>query len=229
MNTPTKRCTKCGRILPNTLEYFAKHGARLRPDCKDCRSEQRRARYRKDPEKELRKNRAYYQSHKDEHHEMVRKWRTEHPEYGAIYYARHRDQERARGREKYLKHRAKYPQYSREYYQRTKGKHQARCAEWRRNNPDKTRVYTLNYQARKKQAEGSHTADDVQRQYSAQKGKCYWCGRKVGDLYHVDHVIPVSRGGSNGPENLVIACPQCNQSKGDKLPHEWHGNNGKLL
>ena len=44
---------------------------------------------------------------------------------------------------------------------------------------------------------------------------------KVGGDYHVDHVIPLILGGSNGPENLVIACPRCNLSKGAKMPHEF--------
>lgn len=58
---------------------------------------------------------------------------------------------------------------------------------------------------------------------SAQNGKCWWCGKDVGDTYHVDHLIPLARGGTNKPNNIVIACPFCNQSKHDKLPHEWCG------
>lgn len=43
----------------------------------------------------------------------------------------------------------------------------------------------------------------------------------VGSEYHVDHVIPLVQGGSNGPENLVISCPLCNVSKGGRLPQEF--------
>jgi 5-methylcytosine-specific restriction endonuclease McrA len=50
----------------------------------------------------------------------------------------------------------------------------------------------------------------------------------VGDTYHVDHVVPLVRGGSDDPSNLVIACVPCNLSKGDKLPHEWK-RSGRLL
>lgn len=77
-------------------------------------------------------------------------------------------------------------------------------------------------------AEGTHTAADIQAQYKRQHGRCYWCGEKVGKSYHVDHVIPLSRGGTNWPDNLVIACPTCNTSKGAKLPHEWE-ECGRLL
>lgn len=33
----------------------------------------------------------------------------------------------------------------------------------------------------------------------------------------VDHVIPRSKGGTDGLENLVIACPHCNRKKGARL------------
>lgn len=39
----------------------------------------------------------------------------------------------------------------------------------------------------------------------------------------VDHVFPVSRGGTNDINNLVTACWQCNRSKSDMLVHEWLG------
>jgi len=46
---------------------------------------------------------------------------------------------------------------------------------------------------------------------------CVYCGRGVedGDVkLHVDHVIPVSAGGSNDVANLVTACDECNGGKG---------------
>lgn len=82
--------------------------------------------------------------------------------------------------------------------------------------------------ALKRGSGGKHTPQDVQKQYVNQKGKCYYCKKKVGKVYHVDHVIPLIRGGSNGPENIVIACPTCNLRKNDKMPHEW-AEGGRLL
>lgn len=101
------------------------------------------------------------------------------------------------------------------------------CRRWRKGNPEKVRAIARNRRARKRAAEGTHTAADVEAQLKRQKGHCYYCGVKL-DKYHVDHVIPLSRGGSNSPDNLVIACPSCNLSKSDKMPHEW-GESGRLL
>ncbi len=49
--------------------------------------------------------------------------------------------------------------------------------------------------------------------------RCQFCGR--GDVpLTVDHVFPVSRGGEDTWENLVAACVQCNNRKGDRTPEE---------
>lgn len=84
--------------------------------------------------------------------------------------------------------------------------------------------------ARKRNAEGKHTSADVDNQYKRQNGKCYWgvranpeCAISLKNGYHVDHVVPLALGGSNGPENLVLACPSCNQRKGSKHPVDFAG------
>jgi|ERR1051326_714258 5-methylcytosine-specific restriction endonuclease McrA len=50
---------------------------------------------------------------------------------------------------------------------------------------------------------------------------CYMCHRKVGyrELV-IDHVIPITRGGSHSEGNMKVACPACNSRKGNKLPEE---------
>lgn len=71
-----------------------------------------------------------------------------------------------------------------------------------------------------------YPAEDIRLAYESQKGACWWCGEKVDDSYHIDHRVPLSKGGTNKPENICISCARCNLSKGSKLPHEW---NGRLL
>jgi hypothetical protein len=44
---------------------------------------------------------------------------------------------------------------------------------------------------------------------------CQYCGRKAPEVtLHVDHVVPVSKGGQNDISNLVTACQDCNLGKG---------------
>lgn len=49
---------------------------------------------------------------------------------------------------------------------------------------------------------------------------CVYCGDAAD---HVDHVHPISKGGSNNDDNLAAACAHCNISKGGKLLSEWRG------
>ena len=45
---------------------------------------------------------------------------------------------------------------------------------------------------------------------------CVYCGCPVApDGFHLDHVKPVALGGLTNKTNLVTACPDCNQRKGD--------------
>ena len=49
---------------------------------------------------------------------------------------------------------------------------------------------------------------------------CQYCG-KMAPNGHADHVIPLSRGGTDNLENLAWSCPPCNLSKGDSTLQEW--------
>lgn len=49
---------------------------------------------------------------------------------------------------------------------------------------------------------------------------CTYCGG-TDEPFHIDHVIPVAKGGSDDPANLTVACAQCNLSKSDKSVQEW--------
>lgn len=49
---------------------------------------------------------------------------------------------------------------------------------------------------------------------------CQYCGSRDQPL-HCDHIVPVSRGGSNLESNLNTACATCNLSKHDKTLEEW--------
>jgi len=160
--------------------------------------------------------------------ERMRKNKTKYALQNQNYYQRNAEKIKQRAREWYEANKERVAEYSRSHYEANKERVLERTRFWAIANPEKIKAIRQNRRAMKRNAEGSHTAEDIQRQYKAQKGKCYYCGSKVNNTYHVDHVIPLSRGGSNWPENLVIACPHCNSSKQDKLPHEWI-EGGRLL
>ena len=49
---------------------------------------------------------------------------------------------------------------------------------------------------------------------------CVYCGAS-GISLELDHVMPQSRGGEDGIENLVSCCRSCNAAKGAMTPQEW--------
>lgn len=45
---------------------------------------------------------------------------------------------------------------------------------------------------------------------------CEKCRQFTGLKFHIDHIIPNSKGGDNSYKNLQLLCPQCNSEKGTK-------------
>ena len=54
-------------------------------------------------------------------------------------------------------------------------------------------------------------------------GHCIYCGHPVKpEEMEVDHIEPLSLGGSNGMENKVCSCPHCNAAKGNQTLEEFY-------
>lgn len=49
---------------------------------------------------------------------------------------------------------------------------------------------------------------------------CQYCGKRGGKL-EVDHIIPISKGGTNDIENLATSCRKCNRQKYNKSAQEF--------
>jgi len=92
---------------------------------------------------------------------------------------------------------------------------------YRESYKEEYRATSQNRRAKIKEAGGIFSAKDVISMFESQLGECTGC---LGDLlmldYHVDHIMPISKGGTNWPENLQLLCPTCNLQKSAKLPEE---------
>lgn len=54
------------------------------------------------------------------------------------------------------------------------------------------------------------------------RGNCHYCGgRFTPDELTMDHIVPISRGGTSTRGNVVPACKECNSRKKYLLPLEW--------
>lgn len=199
--TPLKTCSSCGHEYPATTEYFYfKKGGRygVTGQCRECRKKSDSAYYRAHAEERKAyarvQSKAYYQEHREQVLERTRAYQRDHPEQYREY-AKRRDPEATRD------------------YQRL----------WVEKNRDKHNAKARRRRALEAGAVGTHTAADVGDQLVRQRGRCFYCHSKLGDKYHVEHVTPLSLGGTNGPENLVIACADCNLKKSSKHPMDFAG------
>ena len=50
---------------------------------------------------------------------------------------------------------------------------------------------------------------------------CTYCAIRCTKTFHVDHIIPLSKGGEHALDNLTIACKKCNQSKSNNTLITW--------
>jgi 5-methylcytosine-specific restriction endonuclease McrA len=67
---------------------------------------------------------------------------------------------------------------------------------------------------------GTHTGYEWECRQLEFGFACAYCGI-TGVMLTKDHIVPISRGGSDGIDNIVPACTSCNSSKSGKLLSEW--------
>ena len=116
-------------------------------------------------------------------------------------------------------------------YQVNPEKHKQSTKAWRLEN--KERVQELN---RMRRAQHLGQLGNVSRNIkgnlrAAQGNKCAFCKAKLqkGRRVHLDHIIPISKGGLHDNSNLQVLCQNCNLRKKDKDPIKFAQENGRLL
>jgi 5-methylcytosine-specific restriction endonuclease McrA len=225
----TKTCSKCKQEKPATTEFFRVDNrvrSGLEASCKACGSAYAHAKWIADVEASRAYSRENHRRNKEQESARSKVRYVENREkilaHKKEWYEANRERENAVSRAWKAAHPEQVKANYRAWREAHKEERSAFMKRWVKEHPELNSAYARNHHARKKGNGGSHTAEDIQAQLLRQKGKCFWCKKKV-DKYHVDHVIPLSKGGSNGPENLVIACPFCNLSKKDKHPMEFAG------
>jgi len=99
--------------------------------------------------------------------------------------------------------------------------HHAYFVQWYEENKWRYRIYSNKRRALKSGNGGRYDYMDILRLYQSQHGHCFYCGQPLREVFEVDHKIPLSRGGSNGTENLCVACRHCNRTKHARTASEF--------
>lgn len=104
-------------------------------------------------------------------------------------------------------------------------KRNAQASAWNANNPDKRKAIIRQYKARRRCQEASGVTGGMLAQWTRAMPKvCFYCNAGCEGTFHVDHFMPLARGGAHVLTNLRIACAPCNQRKCAKDPAEWIEN-----
>lgn len=201
------------------------------PECNSLRRSRVQKSYReRNPEKVREMKRRYWEENREremlkhkewvaENKELMRsyqdKWVKNNPDLRKqavnSYYARNRERELAKRSERYHS--------DPEYRQRVLRSKEA----WRRNNPSHVQAILERRRARKATA----FVEDVfiDELLSLHDNRCGICGGAIpldvkfgSPLYpHLDHIVPLSKGGKHSYANSQPAHASCNLQKGDKL------------
>lgn len=237
--TQYKTCTKCGQIKP--FEEFSRHngvkssktGRRSR--CKSCELEANRLYRAQNRDLVNAAKRAWAARNKDSKAESDRKYREANKDEIAkrnkLWRLENQEELKAKSAANRAKNKEQKALADKLWAAQNKDKVNASSRRWRQNNPERAREVAKQSRAKNPETQRNKTGrrralvrsngvfQVTKKEILAliRKG-CSYCGKQA---LHIDHIIPISRGGRHSIGNLTGACASCNLSKGAKFITEW--------
>jgi len=177
-------------------------------------------------------NRAYHAANREAILARKRAYRAVHREEIAAYDRVHNET-----------HRAENAAYMRAYRKKNPGKEAAAQRAWRESNPEKIAAYNETHRdelaarqrayhaanreryvehcaLRRARKAGAPRVEKIDRSYIYERdgGICHICRKKAPRRgFHLDHLVPLSKGGAHTHDNLAVAHANCNLRRHDGL------------
>jgi len=104
--------------------------------------------------------------------------------------------------------------YKQKYTETHPGANNESSANWRRNHPEHKRILTRQRRVRIREVGGTITTSEWESVLEKYGPSCLCC-EEIKPLT-MDHVIPISEGGTHTVDNVQPLCLSCNSSKGTK-------------
>jgi len=102
------------------------------------------------------------------------------------------------------------------WYQKNSDKVKQKIYSYKKEHKDQYRLYANKRVALKKTTVvEDFTFNDIIEKYG---DKCVYCG---GNFDHIDHYIPLSKGGGHTLKNVRPSCESCNLTKNNKMPEDF--------
>jgi 5-methylcytosine-specific restriction endonuclease McrA len=157
--------------------------------------------------------RAYRLAHRDAVAASACAYRLAHREETAAYRLAHRQERSATDRAYREAHHEEITAYRLAHRKETAVNTRA----WQLANPHKV----CNNEAQRRARKTAAFVEPVDRStvYLRDNGRCHVCHHKVkAKGWHLDHLIPLSKGGEHSYKNVAVACPACNLKRQNTGP-----------
>lgn len=215
-----KRCCACGETKVIS-EFYTNKG---RPDglqsvCKECSKKRRKEQYYSNQEQELENAREYRDEHREEINanarEYLRQHRNERKEYWKKYAEENAEQLKQRDKRRYEREKERINLVSRLWKRLNRARVNDYQRQYFKEHPEKLQEILHKRYAREKNADGEFTYEEWEALCAKYDYCCLSCGKQA--PLTVDHIIPLSKGGSNDISNIQPLCKPCNSKKGTKI------------
>ena len=197
-------CSKC--LKPFDISFYHKNKSKkngINTQCKFCVSESNKH-YRENNDESIKLyGKLWRENNKDKKYMVDKKWKENNKE--------------------------KVNKYKKAYKDRNKEKISLKNKEYRKT--DMGKFVQKNYKHKRRAIEKSGDVTTKQLLELTKNAKtCYWCNTSLKNkVVHIDHYVPLSKGGLHTISNLVVTCSECNLKKNAKDPLEFAMGLGKLF
>jgi len=193
-----KRCNKCGETKPLS-EFHRKGKNGYRYQCKACNKIYAQ---------------GYFQQHVEEFYERAKKWISRNPgeqeKISHKSYILHKGEIRARARKDYKEHPDKIT-----WSKNNTEKHKEMIKQWDASHRDAKNMHFQTRRAKINSSGGVIAPAEWSELKIKYNYTCLCCGRREPEIkLTLDHVYPISLGGSSTIDNAQPLCKSCNSRKG---------------
>ncbi len=236
-----KTCTKCHITQPLSEFNKSKKGKLgLSSYCKACIrlkaienkeqiKEYRRKYYTENKERLNEISTQYAISHKEETALYKKTYSLENKEkikqYRADYYIENKTSITVKNNLYVSKNKDRITEYKKIYFQKNKELLYAKGEIWRNTEQGKISILSYRHTRRSRKTsteDGSVTAQTLRELMASQNNKCHYCDcildTSIKNSVHLDHYIPLSKGGTHTLYNIVYSCMSCNLKKSNTVP-----------
>lgn len=238
-----KTCTKCGRELPATTEYFYKEKSGkygLNGRCKECKNKYFKKYGEINRDRILEEKKKWYYDNKEKDNERNKQYREENREQILNYHKQYRKNNKDKINEYLESNKERIAKVKKEYSIKNREQIRIHAKQWIENNKDKAKERKKRYlksekgkiakfksQTRRRKSEkdslkyGFITLEQWNQCKLHFNNSCCYCGKESNRL-EKEHFIPISKGGKSDVTNILPSCKSCNSSKCDEDFGDWY-------